>query len=131
MRFLLTLILTNALAAALASAQTLQQLALDRDAWSLLEKDFVAFNSHSKEEREARVARTKELAKQMFAEEAKGAKTTCGHQILFELGSLLLSSADFKLIDSSPTTSKQALGILRLTKQTTRACGVSAIKNGI
>ena len=100
MRFLLTLILTNALAAALASAQTLQQLALDRDAWSLLEKDFVAFNSHYKEEREARVARTKELAKQMFAEEAKGAKTTCGHQILFELGSLLLSSADFKLIDS-------------------------------
>jgi hypothetical protein len=100
MRFLLVLFSANVLAAALASAQTPQQLALDRDAWSLLEQDFIAFNPHYKEEREARVARTKELARQMFAEEAKGAKTTCGHQILFELGSLLLSSADFKLIDS-------------------------------
>ncbi|MGC2448135.1 MAG: hypothetical protein WA477_10860 [Candidatus Sulfotelmatobacter sp.] len=100
MRLFLTLLLTNALAAALAPPQTPQQLALDRDAWSLLEKDFTAFDSHYTEERETRVARTKELAKQMFAEEAKGAKTACGHQILFELGSLLISSADFKLIDS-------------------------------
>ena len=35
----------------------------------------------------------------MFDEEAKGGKTTCGHQILFELESLLVSSADFKFID--------------------------------
>lgn len=100
MRFFLILLLANVPAAALTSAQTPQQLALDRDASSLLEQDFVAFDSHYKEEREARVARTKELAKRMFAEETQGAKTTCGHQILFELGSLLLSSADFKLIDS-------------------------------
>ncbi len=96
MRFFFILFLANA---ALASSQTSQQLALDRDASSLLEQDFIAFDPHYREERESRVARTKELAKQMFAEEAQGAKTACGHQILFELGSLLLSSADFKLID--------------------------------
>ncbi len=46
-----------------------------------------------------RVARTLALAKQMFTEEAKGGKNTCGHQILFELESLMISSADFKFID--------------------------------
>jgi hypothetical protein len=35
----------------------------------------------------------------MFDEEAKRGKTTCDHQILFELESLLISSAHFKLID--------------------------------
>jgi|SRR5579872_222399 len=99
-RFLLILVLANVLAAASATGQTPQQFALDRYASSLLEKDFIAFDPHYKEEREARVAHTKELAKQMFAEEAKSAKNTCGHQILFELESLLLSSADFKFIDA-------------------------------
>lgn len=75
------------------------QAVLDRDAYSLLEQDFVAFNPHYKEEREPRVARTYALAKRMFEEEAKGGKTTCGHQILFELESLLVSSADFNRID--------------------------------
>src|SRR5579862_5346452 len=65
----------------------------------MLEKDFVAFNPQYKEEHESRVARTLTLAKHLLAEEAKGSRTTCGHQILFELGSLLVSSADFKLID--------------------------------
>lgn len=100
MRLLLNLFFVIVIPGALASAQTAQQLALDRDASALLEQDFLVFDPHYKEEREARVARTKELAKQMFAEEAKGTKTTCGHQILFELGSLLISSADFKFIDS-------------------------------
>jgi hypothetical protein len=100
MRFILILLLANTLPAALAAAQTPQQLVLDRDASTLLQQDFIAFDSHYKEEREARVARAKELAKQVFAEETQGGKTTCGHQILFELESLLLSSADFKLIDS-------------------------------
>ena len=96
MRFFFILLLANA---ALVSAQAPQQLALDHDASSLLEQDFIAFDPHYREERESRVTRTKELAKRMFTEEAQGAKTACGHQILFELGSLLLSSADFKLID--------------------------------
>lgn len=72
---------------------------VDRGANALLEQDFIAFNPHYKQEREPRVERTKALAQRMFAAEAKGGKTTCGHQILFELESLLISSADFKLID--------------------------------
>ena len=83
-----------------ALGQTSRQMALDRDAFSLLEQDFVVFNPHYKEERESRVQRTLALARQLFAEEAKGGKTTCGHQVLFELESLLISSADFKLIDA-------------------------------
>ncbi|MGA7752125.1 MAG: hypothetical protein WCB05_04820 [Candidatus Sulfotelmatobacter sp.] len=86
--------------ATLASAQTPQQLALDRDAAFLLERDFTAFNPHYKEEHESRVTRTTALAKQMYEQEAKGGKNACGHQILFELGSLLISSGDFKLIDA-------------------------------
>ena len=80
--------------------QTPRQLAVDRDAYAMLEQDFIAFNPHYKEEHETRVARTVALAKQMFSEEAKGGKTTCGHQILFELESMLVSSADFKIIDA-------------------------------
>lgn len=49
---------------------------VDRDAFALLEQDFVAFNPHYREERESRVASTYALAKRMFEEEAKGGKTT-------------------------------------------------------
>ena len=86
------------LTASLVSAQT-PQIKLDRDASLLLEQDFAAFNPHYKQEREARVSRTVALSKQMFSEESKGGKNVCGHQILFELESLLVSSADFKFID--------------------------------
>lgn len=84
---------------ALATAQIQQPPAIDRDANSLLDQDFIAFNPNFKEEHASRVTRTLALAKRMFEEEAKGGKTTCGHQILFELESLLISSADFKDID--------------------------------
>jgi hypothetical protein len=97
MRFLVIFLIANA---AIVAAQTARQLQLDRDASSLLEQDFVAFNPNYKEERDARATRTKAMAKEMFAQEAKGGKTACGHQILFELESLLVSSADFKLMDS-------------------------------
>lgn len=84
----------------LASAETPNQLKLDRDASSLLEQDFIVFDPHYKQEREARVSRSVALAKQMFSEESRGGKNVCGHQILFELESLLVSSADFKFIDA-------------------------------
>ena len=98
------------LAGSLAVSQTPRPMALDRDAFALLEQDFVVFNPHYKEDREPRVARTYTLAKQMFEEEAKGGKTTCGHQILFELESLLISSADFKLIDGRLHDLETAIG---------------------
>jgi hypothetical protein len=85
---------------ALASAETPQQRAVDRDASSLLEQDFAAFNPHYKQEHETRVAQTLALAGKMFSEESHGGKNTCGHQILFELESLMISSADFKRIDA-------------------------------
>jgi hypothetical protein len=97
MRLSFTLIL---FLASLASAQTPQQLALDRDASTLLEQDFIAFNPHYTEEHESRVTRTIALAKRMYGQEANGGKNACGHQVLFELGSLLISSADFKVIDA-------------------------------
>ena len=97
MRLSFTLIL---FLASLASAQTPQQLALDRDASTLLEQDFIAFNPHYTEEHESRVTRTMALAKRMYGQEANGGKNACGHQVLFELGSLLISSADFKVIDA-------------------------------
>jgi len=97
MRLILAIVL--ALEAVL-SAQISPPPVADRDASALLDQDFVAFNPHYKQERDPRVERTKALAKRMFDQEAKGGTTTCGHQILFELESLLISSADFKLIDN-------------------------------
>ncbi|MFZ0863265.1 MAG: hypothetical protein WCA27_06670 [Candidatus Sulfotelmatobacter sp.] len=97
MRLLLTVVLILGSA---ASVEIPRQTAVDRDAFALLQQDFVAFNPHYKDQREPRVGRTYALAKRMFDEEDKGGKTTCGHQILFELESLLISSADFKLIDA-------------------------------
>jgi hypothetical protein len=96
MRLFLTAALTLG---APAFAETPRQMGVDRDAFALLRQDFVAFDPHYPEERESRVTRTYALAEHMFDEEGKGGKTTCGHQILFELESLLVSSADFKLID--------------------------------
>jgi len=83
----------------LASAQTAKQIVIDRDASALLQSDFIVFDKNYKQEHETRLARTVALAKQMFSEEAKGGKNACGHQILFELESLMVSSADFKFID--------------------------------
>ena len=96
MRFLLIVLLTLS---ALSFAEVSHQTDLDRAAFALLQQDFTAFDPHYEAEHQLRVARTVVLAKQMFEAEAKGEITTCGHQILFELGSLLISSADFKQID--------------------------------
>jgi hypothetical protein len=96
MKFLITAVLTLS---ALASANVSQQTNLDRNAFRLLQEDFTAFDPHYEAEHELRVARTMVLAKHMFEAEAKGEITTCGHQILFELGSLLISSANFEQID--------------------------------
>ncbi len=84
----------------IASAENPRPPVVDRDANALLEQDFLAFNPRYNEERQSRIAQTRGLAKRMFEDEAKGRKNTCGHQILFESEHLLVSSADFKLIDA-------------------------------
>jgi hypothetical protein len=71
----------------------------DVDANARTEQDFLAFDPHYKEEKAQRAERARALARQVFEKEAAGQNTACSHQILFEAGSLLLSSADFKLLD--------------------------------
>lgn len=71
----------------------------DLTANASLQNDFVTFDPHYKEEKEERIARTRVLAKKVFSHEAAQHNTGCSHEILFETMSLLVSSADFKLID--------------------------------
>ena len=71
----------------------------DLEAGRRLERDFIAYQPHYKEMRSARVSLTRSLAAQVFAQEAAGKNTACSHQILFELETLLVSSADFAFID--------------------------------
>lgn len=68
MRLFLTEVLTLG---ALAFAEIPRQMGVDRDAFALLQQDFVAFDPHCTEERESRVARTYSLARQMFDQEAE------------------------------------------------------------
>ena len=105
MRVCLTLLLA---VASFVRAQ-ISPTAVDKEATARLEQDFVAFNPHYKQELELRIARTKTLAKRLFEEEATGGKTTCGHQILFETESLLISSADFKPVDQRLSELEQSI----------------------
>jgi len=82
------------------SAASSQQLPpADLDANARLEQDFLAYQPRYKEMRSERIAKTRALAQQVFALETAGKPTACSHQILFELESLLISSADFAFID--------------------------------
>ena len=71
----------------------------DLTANASLQNDFVTFDPHHKQGREERIARTRALAKKVFSHETAQHNTECSHEILFETMSLLVSSADFKLID--------------------------------
>ncbi len=82
-----------------AFAQTLHLPPADLDANRQLTEDFTAYQPHYKEMRAERVAETRALAAKVFAMEAARQPTACSHQILFELESLLISSADFGFID--------------------------------
>jgi len=84
---------------ALSQAQLPAPTAVDRNASTLLRQDFVAFDPQYQQERQERVERIVVLAKRMLEDEAKGKKNTCGHQILFELEHLIISSANFRQID--------------------------------
>jgi hypothetical protein len=64
-----------------------------------LRLDFTQFDSNYVNKRGQRAARAKALVKKVFELESAGRNTACMHQILFEAGSLLFSTADFVLID--------------------------------
>jgi len=64
-----------------------------------MERDFLAYDPHYKEEKQARIERIRSIAHEVLEKESSGQKTSCSHQILFEAMSLIISSADFKFID--------------------------------
>jgi hypothetical protein len=81
------------------SAQVVEVPPSDAQAHALLEQDFTTFNPQYKHEWPVRVARIRDLAARVYTEESKGLKNSCGHQILFEIEELMVTSADFKQID--------------------------------
>jgi hypothetical protein len=71
----------------------------DIEANARMERDFLAYDPHYREEKAQRIERIRDIARKVFERESSGQTTACSHQILFEAMSLIVSSADFKLID--------------------------------
>jgi hypothetical protein len=92
-----TLCLGVSLVAAASEAPQLPQA--DREANARMERDFLAYDAHYKEEKQERIDRIRAVAREVLERESSGQKTACSHQILFEAMSLIISSADFKFID--------------------------------
>ena len=63
------------------------------------EQEFIAFDPNYKQEKAERIAKARAFYGTVREREAAGQSTSCSHQILWELKSLLTQSADFKLID--------------------------------
>jgi hypothetical protein len=74
--------------------------ASDLTANANLDADFSRFDPNYLKERQTRIGDLRKLNAEIFAREASGRPTQCSHQILFEIESLLISSADFKTIDA-------------------------------
>jgi hypothetical protein len=71
----------------------------DLEANTRMERDFLAYDPHYKEEKQQRIERIRAVAREVLENESSGQKTACSHQVLFEAMSLVISSADFKFID--------------------------------
>ncbi len=71
----------------------------DLEANTRMERDFLAYDPHYKEEKQQRIKRIRAVAREVLENESSGQKTACSHQVLFEAMSLVISSADFKFID--------------------------------
>jgi hypothetical protein len=95
--FAFPLCLVVFLSAAASQAQQVPQA--DLEANPRMERDFLAYDPHYKEAKQQRIERIRAVAGEVLKNESAGQKTACSHQILFEAMSLIMSSADFKLID--------------------------------
>lgn len=73
--------------------------AADSQASALLDRDFLKFNKHYLQEKPLRTARLHALAGRIYAAERSGTSNSCGHQILFEVEELMVTSARFDEID--------------------------------
>ena len=71
----------------------------DREFNQWKERDFLAFDSHYKEELTNRMLRARELGKQVISREVAGQNTKLSHQILAETIWLISSTADFTRMD--------------------------------
>jgi hypothetical protein len=83
----------------LAKGQIVSVPESDLHASERLLQDFISYDSLYIKKRSEAAIKAKILAKKVFELEAKGYNTSCLHQILYEAGSLLYSSADFALIN--------------------------------
>jgi len=63
------------------------------------EQEFIAFDPRYKEERAERIAKLRALYATVCDREAANQGTSCSHQILWELKALVMTTADFKIID--------------------------------
>jgi len=70
---------------------------LQVEAWK--RQQFLAYDSQYFNKIIRRVDRARQLGKQVFAREDSGASTACSHEIVYELGWLMSSTADFARID--------------------------------
>ena len=71
----------------------------DVHAETALRKDFAIFNPHYEWDRAKREKKIRALSARMYADEAKGVKNVCGHQILEEAGALMITRGNFTLVD--------------------------------
>ena len=83
-----------------AVAAAFQLPGADTQATSLLQQDFIKFDKHYLQEKPLRTARLHELAARMYTAERNGISNACGHQMLFEVEELMVTSAHFDKIDS-------------------------------
>ncbi len=74
-----------------------------------LEADFTAFDPDYAGKRAARIVELRALSDAVLGRERRGEATACSHQILFEAGSLLLATADFKTIDARLSELRETL----------------------
>jgi len=92
-----------------AAAKDSQVPQADLEANARMERDFLTYDPHYKEEKEQRIERIRAIARKVFEKEKSGQKTACSHQILFEAMSLIISSADFKFIDQRLNDAESSL----------------------
>ncbi len=83
----------------IANGQIVSVPEYDLHAHERLMQDFITYDSGYVKKRSEAAIRAKILAKKVFELEEKGYNTSCFHQILYEAGSLLYSSANFTLIN--------------------------------
>jgi len=96
---LLPIAAQSLLGIALSMAQAPHPTVADANGHALLKQDLTIFDPSYSADFATRGARLSALKSQVNAQESKGIQNQCAQQILFEAGTLLVTTADFKRID--------------------------------